>query len=212
MHTGTTRQKLVFTLLALGAMSGCASMSQDECRAADWYTIGFEDGVRGNGADMIGKHREACAKHDIAPNFEQYQSGRDAGLLEFCQPSKAYRLGAAGGYYNGVCNPELEADFLPAYRDGHHLYQLQSKVNAIDSALRSNHAQVEENKQLLIDKEMLVIADETSKEDRILLLKEIWDLGKFQGELDEEILELEKARVLRIQELENYRQEMEYQY
>ena len=193
-------------------MSGCATMSKDECRAADWYTIGFEDGARGSDADRIGQHREACAKHGVTPDLERYQSGRDAGLDGFCQPSRAYRLGASGGYYNGVCKPELEADFLPAYRDGHRLYQLQRKVNAADSAIRSRHAQIEDNKQLLIDKEMLVIADETSKENRILLLKEIWDLGKLQGELENEILELEKDRVLRVQDLENYRQEMEYQY
>ena len=210
----TARQTLALatTLLALGILSGCATMSQDECRMADWYSVGFEDGVRGAGADNIGKHREACAEHGIAPDFDRYQAGRDSGLVEFCQPSKAYRLGVAGGGYNGVCNSELEEDFLIAYRDGRHLYKLQSQVNSVDSALRSKRAKIEDNKQLLTDKELLVIADETTKEDRILLLKEIWELGKMQGELEEEILELEKIRILRVQDLENYRQEIEYQY
>lgn len=210
----TPRQTLVLatTLLVLGALSGCATMSQDECRMADWYSVGFEDGVRGSSADLIGKHREACAEHGIAPDFEQYQAGREAGLVKFCQPSKGYRLGAAGGSYNGVCNSELEESFLTAYRDGRHLHQLQSQVNSIDSAIRGKHARIEENKQLLTDKELLVIADETPKEERILLLKEIWELGKTQGELEEEILELEKIKVLRVQDLENYRQEIEYQY
>ncbi len=208
------RQKLALatTLLALGIMSGCATMSQDECRMADWYSVGFEDGVRGAGADMIGRHREACAEHGIAPDFERYQAGRDAGLVEFCQPSRAYRLGVAGGRYNGVCSSDLEGDFQTAYRDGHHLYTLQRQIKSMDSALRSKRAQIEENKELLTDKELLVIADETTKEDRILLLKEIWELGKMQGELEEEILELERIKVLRIQELENYRQEVEYLY
>ena len=68
----TARQTLALatTLLALGILSGCATMSQDECRMADWYSVGFEDGVRGAGADNIGKHREACAEHGIAADVE----------------------------------------------------------------------------------------------------------------------------------------------
>ena len=50
-------------LLLLVAMSfaACASMSEDECRTADWRTIGYEDGAAGASATALGHRREACA-------------------------------------------------------------------------------------------------------------------------------------------------------
>ena len=47
----TPRQTLALatTLLALGIMSGCATMNADECRNADWRIVGYEDGLQGAG-------------------------------------------------------------------------------------------------------------------------------------------------------------------
>ncbi|MGH8166717.1 MAG: DUF2799 domain-containing protein, partial [Woeseiaceae bacterium] len=115
-------RQAVVTFIAILALSGCASMSGDECAMSDWHTIGFEDGSRGYTADRLGDHRKACAKHGVAPDFQAYQAGRDEGLQEFCQPSRAFNLGANGGHYNGVCNSSLEPQFLDAYRSGYHLY------------------------------------------------------------------------------------------
>ena len=198
----------LFALLALSALPGCASMSGDECKLADWYTVGFEDGSRGANAGAIGRHREACAEHGVAPDLHAYQAGRAEGLKEFCRPATGFRLGSGGSSYAGVCPDELETEFLPAYQDGRHLYQLQSQVKAVDAQIRSKNGEMETLKQTLSEDQELVIQGGKSKEERILLLKEIWALAKHQGQLEEEILALEKDRVLRIQELENYRTEV----
>jgi hypothetical protein len=208
MNNQTTRLATLAALLALGALSGCASMSQEECKLADWYTVGFEDGSRGYTADRIGQHREACAEHGVAPDLQAYQSGREAGLREYCRPTTGFRLGSGGNHYNGVCPGDLEASFMPAYQDGRQLYRLQSRVNTIESTINSRHGDIESIKQTLAEDEALVIAGDTSREDRVLLLKEIWDLAKRQGELEEEIKNLQVERASRIQELENYRSEI----
>ncbi len=90
-------------LLAL-SLSGCASMSGDECMTSDWSAIGYEDGSRGYTTDRMSKHRKACAKHGVTPDFTAYQSGRDQGLVEYCQPSRGFNVGSNGGSYQGVCN------------------------------------------------------------------------------------------------------------
>jgi len=36
--------KVIGAALATLVMSGCASMSSDECMTADWTAIGYEDG------------------------------------------------------------------------------------------------------------------------------------------------------------------------
>ncbi len=198
----------LLAMLALAALPGCASMSRDECKIADWYTVGFEDGSRGSSADRIGQHRQACAEHGVAPDLQAYQSGRTAGLGEFCRPSTGFRLGSGGSNYAGVCPDELETAFLPAYRDGRHLYELQSQVKAVESEIHGRQSEIETLKQARSENQDLIIAGGKSKEERILLLKEIWELAKRQDALEDEIHNLEQDRVLRIQELENYRTEV----
>jgi hypothetical protein len=43
----------IVLVLALAGLSGCGSMSADECLTVDWATIGFEDGSRGYTADRL---------------------------------------------------------------------------------------------------------------------------------------------------------------
>ena len=132
-----SKMNLVWLTIVIAGLSGCASMSSDECVASDWSAIGYEDGSRGYTTDRFGQHRQACAKHGITADFSAYQSGRDQGLVEFCQPHRGFSVGANGGSYNGVCSVNLEADFVDAYNAGHQLYTLRSNVNRANSAIHS---------------------------------------------------------------------------
>jgi hypothetical protein len=42
-------------LLAIAVLSGCASMSSEECVNSDWAAIGYEDGSRGYTTDKFGQ-------------------------------------------------------------------------------------------------------------------------------------------------------------
>src|SRR5687768_11835056 len=97
--------RLICTSLALIVvmMTGCSSMSRNECLAVDWRTIGYEDGVAGHPGNHIAQHRKACAKHGVRADLSLYQTGREQGLQEYCQPANGYRLGIRGGSYGGVC-------------------------------------------------------------------------------------------------------------
>lgn len=90
-------------LVAGYLVGGCASLNESECRSADWRTIGYEDGALGESAARIGKHRQACASHGIAPNLAAYQQGREEGLRQFCRPQNGFRLGEQGVPYRGIC-------------------------------------------------------------------------------------------------------------
>ena len=76
------RLKVIGAAFVMLFMSGCASMSSDECVATDWSAIGYEDGARGYTTDRFSRHRKACAKHGITADFGSYQAGRDQGLVE----------------------------------------------------------------------------------------------------------------------------------
>ena len=83
---------LALCLVTLAACS-TANMGQNECKAVDWKTIGYEDGVAGRSGEQIGVHRRACAKYGVIPDLEAYRLGRAEGLREFCQPHSGYRAG-----------------------------------------------------------------------------------------------------------------------
>ncbi len=177
----------ISALLVFAALSGCAAMSSEECANSDWVAVGFEDGSRGYSTDRFAKHRKACAKHGITADFQAYQEGRDEGLVEFCQPTRGFNLGARGGRYNGVCDVALEEEFLDAYRVGRQLYTLRSNVNDANSQIYSREQDIEHAKSLIRDKEVELISDETETQRRLILLVDLKDLSEQIGHLESEI-------------------------
>ncbi len=172
---------------AMLVLSGCATMSEDECLMSDWNAIGYEDGSRGYTMEQFSNRRQACAKHGVTPDFRAYQEGRDEGLVSFCQPSRGYNLGVSGGSYHGVCDVALEEEFLDAYRVGQQLYSLRSNVQTANNRIYSKERELERVESQIRSKEALLISDETTTEDRVLLLADLKDLSERTGELETEI-------------------------
>ena len=191
-------------LLLLAGLSGCATMSGDECLTSDWQAIGYEDGARGFTSDKLGQRRKACAKHGVTQDFAAYQDGREQGLIEYCQPGRGFDIGASGGRYNGVCDVNLEADFLDAYNAGYHLYSLRSNVNRATSSINAKENELDRIRKKMRDKEAELIASETKTEDRVLLLADLKELSERTGELEEQIKDLYDLRARHQVELEQY--------
>ena len=145
-------------------ISGCASMSGDECMATDWSAVGFEDGARGYTTERFSKHRKACAKHGVTADFAAYQNGREQGLVEYCQPGSGYDVGVNGGRYYGVCSVDREADFLEAYNAGYHLYTLRSNVKRANSRISAKERELENLAKTMRHKEAALI--EQRNDDR----------------------------------------------
>jgi hypothetical protein len=193
------------SIFSLG-LTGCASMSSDECANSDWSAVGFEDGSRGYTSDRFSSHRKACAKHGIMADFQAYQQGRSQGLVEFCQPSRGFSFGANGGQYRGVCAADLEPEFLDAFRTGHQLYTLRSYVNSANSQIYNKENELEAVKDQIRSKESLIISSETTNEERVLLLVDLKDLAERTGELEAEIEGLIADRARHEQDLQHYEQ------
>ena len=186
------------------AVSGCASMSSEECALSDWSAVGFEDGARGYTTERFSAHRKACAKHGITADFRAYQEGRDEGLVQFCQPSRGYNLGVSGGTYHGVCDVAMEEEFLDAFRVGHQLYSLRANVNSASSQIAAKKRELERLETDTRTAEAAVIAADTTTEDRVLFLADLKRLSERKGELEVEIEVLIEDRVRHEYELANY--------
>lgn len=193
-------------VVLISGLSGCASMSENECALSDWSAIGYEDGVRGYSSDNFSHRRKACAKHGVTADFQAYQQGRQQGLREFCQPARAFSYGENGGRYQGICPADLEADFVDAYNAGHKLYSLRAAVSDANAAIYAKEGELEyaEKRSIAIGVEL--ISDQTVTEQRVLLLAELKDLSERKGELKSEIDFLVAERARAEQELQFYEQ------
>jgi hypothetical protein len=194
---------ILLTIILTG-LSGCATMSGDECLTSDWSAIGYEDGARGYSTDRLASRRKACAKHGVTPDFAAYQSGRDQGLVEYCKPSRGFNVGSHGGNYNGVCSVNLEADFLDAFNAGRQLYSLRSDVNRANSLINSKQHELEDIEDAVLQNGIDIIASDTTTEERILLLADMKDMAERTGQLEAEIRDLYEVRAHARAELEHY--------
>ncbi len=101
-----TRDSTFRWALGIGAflvLASCASLSEDQCRAGDWFAIGQNDGAQGRSLSHFTNHARACNEYGIAPNQTQWVAGREAGLPLYCTAENAYSVGRSGRTLNNVC-------------------------------------------------------------------------------------------------------------
>jgi hypothetical protein len=191
------------TALALTLFGGCASgPNRDECRTADWGTIGFEDGLRGYAADRIGAHRVACAKHQVAPDLAAYEEGRERGLLQYCQPRSGFRVGLNGRAYANVCPPASEPAFVDAYRQGRGIYDVRVDLRRTQSSLQAAKRGVVDAEVAMQNVTAELVQPRQPTDRRVFLATELARLAKQRAEHEAEIQRLtpradELAGVLR---------------
>jgi len=205
--------RLVLTagiVAAAAALSGCNSMSAQECQATDWRTVGYEDGVNGYAGDRIGRYRNACSEHGITPNLAEYQAGRDQGLREFCKPVNGFHLGARGGGYNGVCPAEIDQPFVDAYQSRRQLYSLRSRVGSAQDEIEAMRNELEQIDKNLVTLGAQILDPSVSKEQRAQLLVDSKHMAERKGEIKARIPQLESELVMYQRELDDYRATLTY--
>ncbi len=179
---------LMATLLVLSA---CASISEEECLAADWYSIGTEDGAKGYPLTRIGNYRKDCAEVGIAPDAEQYNQGRLVGLEQFCTYERGYSEGKRGASNRKVCPAgQLEADFTEGYMAGRYVYDINKQIRSLErelSQVRSEIAGIEAG----IEGNYYIEEDGTKRDltklERQLLFDKLKHLNSEAAHLENEI-------------------------
>ena len=53
---------LISTLALLGGCASGGSVSENQCIASDWQTLGYRDGVAGYRSSRLLKHQDACVQ------------------------------------------------------------------------------------------------------------------------------------------------------
>ncbi len=79
-------------LLLLLLVSGCAGLSESQCRNADWYKLGRADGEIYARQSQLDQYTKQCSAFGVKPDAAGYQLGWDDGNMEYRQ-----RTGWGGG-------------------------------------------------------------------------------------------------------------------
>jgi outer membrane murein-binding lipoprotein Lpp len=125
-------------LLGMLILVGCATLNKEECLGGKWRELGAKDGINGEQAIQIEKHRKACAEHGIRPDEKLYMAGHAEGLQEYCQIDNAFRSGLEGRQYKGVCSLDIHTLFMHYNRAAYAVYdtrkEIENKHNSISAA------------------------------------------------------------------------------
>lgn len=132
------KSKMRMTGLAVAAVfvSGCASMSEQECLSANWLDQGFRDGRNGQPLRRFEEHRQACAKVGVRPDQRLYLQGREQGIVHYCTPENAFEEGRLGRQYRNACPAHLEHGFLLAYEQGKLVYDAEQRIEKLNRESR----------------------------------------------------------------------------
>ena len=66
---------LLTSAVILSGCGGGATVSENQCIASDWQTLGYRDGVNGIRSSQLLKHQDACVEHGIIPDRAGYMAG-----------------------------------------------------------------------------------------------------------------------------------------
>jgi len=187
-------------------IAGCSGMSEQACVTSDWRTVGFEDGTLGRSEGTIGRYRQQCAEHGVAPDLESYRAGHADGVQVYCRESNGFAVGHSGASYQGVCPADLERAFVAEYNAGRRLHDLESALAGVDGRIAGNYRAQENIKQELTSIAAKMIATDTTPEQRVAMVTRSADLGRRYGELTTEIQHLERDRALAERDLLDYQQ------
>ena len=183
----TPHKKGLATIILLASaallLPGCASLSEDECRATDWWIVGQKDGSEGKLVSALAEHQEACAEHGVTPDHHAYAEGHRSGLLVYCTRFNGYRVGRTDARYHGVCAGPLAEAFESGLGTGRLVRTREMEVWGIKRGrkkLREHIGRLEHETKTLREK---LEAKESVPEDRE-------DMQKKVGEIDQKIEEL----------------------
>lgn len=110
-------------LMALALLSGCGTVSREQCQAGDWYQIGLVDGRNGEPGTLIAEHAKSCERYKLPVDGSAWERGRQDGLKDYCTPVSGFANGVSGKSYQNVCSGAAGADFLTAYSLGSEVHR-----------------------------------------------------------------------------------------
>lgn len=175
--------RLTLLALIMVLLSGCATMTAEECRVADWYRLGEQDGRQGRSVDFLAQRSSDCREAGFAVDSDAWYAGYDLGLRAFCRPENGFRQGREGRSYPSVCPQPLEAEFREAW-------ELGRSLNAAELRLQASELRLSE-----LEQEWYGFKPE-SREERERQAQMRSEMRRLRLQINEQILDVDRLLAL----------------
>lgn len=181
-------------VVAAGLLGACAakpSVSEHQCLAGDWQTIGYHDASLGYPSTRLLSHQEACGPHGVIPQRTDYMVGWQEGLSVYCTADNGFDLGSRGKRHNGICRGADAGAFQAAYDDGWELFQARSAARAARQALQAAEQRLKNIKQEIVGASTAQLIPDLTVQERVQLVA---DLNALIEERDQVLADLPQLR------------------
>ena len=127
--------KIILSLSILTVLlSGCAAMSVEQCKTANWLNVGEKDGAAGR-ESRLDQYYSSCQKANIIPNQGLYEKGYQKGLSYYCRPETIFNEALEGRGDFRVCPLQKRESLRSYYQVANNYYQANSEFNRSQSDL-----------------------------------------------------------------------------
>lgn len=133
MALKNTFQFITVSLIAAG-LTACSSVDliseAPTCGSQDWFENGRQDGVSGM-ASQSDRLQKTCGSAFNDETQVLYTNGYDSGLVEYCSPANAFKLGQMGSNPQNRCPELMRPEFEAGLKKGVEARQLKATNEAL---------------------------------------------------------------------------------
>lgn len=187
-------KRLTTITLMTCALSGCATMSPEECLQANWEEVGYNDAAGGYPVSRSAEHREACAETGVSVDFELYRHGYSLGLPYYCTRETGFETADHGGDFASQCQRQQFPEYAEGFSEGNEVYLLKSELRELETLIDDRSAQSEalltQISQLRIARDNPELSSETRREAR----HQLTQLESLYSELNQDLESLQRSR------------------
>lgn len=174
----------------LAVLAGCgsrATVSENQCYAGDWQTLGYRDGAQGLRSSQLLEHQDACGPYGVVPDRAAYMAGWESGAREYCHPNNAFEVGELGYGHAHICPAEMQSAFVAAYRQGRQLYLARRDIAALESTIAAREARLDWVKSRIVAASTEQLNPELTVPERVDLLAETQRLTEEKAAIEHEL-------------------------
>jgi len=153
-------------------VSSTSSGGVPNCRAANWYEVGFEDGTNGFPTERVQEYRR-CPAIAQQRTLDAYRAGWNDGIARYCTEENGFVVAANGAPNAGTCPRSLTKGFRRGRRLGDEVFkenqsiaERSAAVNVLDRNIKSGRFSPNQLERLVLDRRDLL--DKLAKDQRQL--------------------------------------------
>jgi hypothetical protein len=124
-------------------LSGCETVSREQCVAGDWVALGRADAAQGHPSSRFEDVAKDCGRHGITPDPQAYMTGWQDGVRLYCTPMNGFTLGRQNRALSPICPPALAGATEAGHRLGRRIWVARDRVARLERTLDDRRREID---------------------------------------------------------------------